>query len=70
MVVVGGGSETVAGGGGGDEAGDVVEKQKASFVYGAHMSFWQMPLTRSPKTQRFAYVNLLANPYKSCAVVL
>ena len=48
----------------------VVEKQKASFVYDAHMSFRQMPLTRSPKTQRFAYVKLLANPYKSCAVVL
>ena len=48
----------------------VVEKQKAWFVYDAHMSFQQMPLTRSPKTQRFAYVKLLANPYKSCAVVL
>ena len=48
----------------------VVEKQKAWFVYDAHMSFRQMPLTRSPKTQRFAYVKLLANPYKSCAVVL
>ena len=48
----------------------VVEKQKASFVYDAHMSFRQMPLTHSPKTQRFAYVKLLANPYKSCAVVL
>ena len=48
----------------------VVEKQKASFVYDAHMSFRQMPLTRSPKTQRFAYVKLLANPYKCCAVVL
>ena len=39
----------------------VVEKQKALFVYDAHMSFRQMPLTRSPKTQRLAYVNLLAN---------
>ena len=48
----------------------VVEKQEAWFVYDAHMSFRQMPLTRSPKTQRLAYVKLLANPYKSCAVVL
>ena len=39
----------------------VVEKQKALFVYDAHMSFRQMPLTRSPKTQRLAYVKLLAN---------
>ena len=39
----------------------VVEKQKALFVYDAHMSFRQMPLTRSPKTQRLAYVNLLSN---------
>ena len=68
MVVVGGGSERVAGGGGGDKAG--VEKQKTLFVYSAHMSFRQMPLMRSPKTQRMAYIKLLANPYKSCAVVL
>ena len=48
----------------------VVEKQKAMFVYDTQMSFQQMPLTCSPKTQRFAYVKLLANPYKSCAIVL
>ena len=39
----------------------VVEKQKALFVYDTHMSFRQMLLMRSPKTQRLAYVNLLAN---------
>ena len=39
----------------------VVEKQKALFVYDAHMSFRQMPLTRSPKRQWLAYVNILAN---------
>ena len=39
----------------------VVEKRKALFVYDAHMSFRQMLLTRSPKTQRLAYVKLLAN---------
>ena len=48
----------------------VVEKQRALFVYDTHISFWQMPLMHSPKTQQFAYVKLLANPYKSCAVVL
>ena len=30
----------------------VVQKQKAWFVYDADMNFRQMPLTRSPKTQR------------------
>ena len=39
----------------------VVKKQKALFVYDTHMNFRQMPLTRSPKTQRSAYINLLAN---------
>ena len=39
----------------------VVKKQKALFVYDAHMNFRQMPLMRSPKTQRLAYVNLLGN---------
>ena len=39
----------------------VVEKQKLWFVYGTHMSFRQMLLKCSPKTQWFAYVKLLAN---------